>query len=52
MSDLHLYNTLSAQKERFVPIHDGKVGMYVCGMTEYDYCHIGHARVMVSVDVI
>ena len=52
MSDLHLYNTLSAQKERFVPIHDGKVGMYVCGMTVYDYCHIGHARVMVSFDVI
>ena len=52
MSDLHLYNTLSAQKERFVPVHDGKVGMYVCGMTVYDYCHIGHARVMVSFDVI
>lgn len=52
MSNLHLYNTLSAQKERFFPIHDGKVGMYVCGMTVYDYCHIGHARVMVSFDVI
>ncbi len=52
MSDLHLYNTLSAQKERFTPIHEGRVGMYVCGMTVYDYCHIGHARVMVSFDVI
>ncbi|WP_066804056.1 cysteine--tRNA ligase [Moraxella oblonga] len=52
MNDLHLYNTLSAQKERFTPIHAGKVGMYVCGMTVYDYCHIGHARVMVSFDVI
>lgn len=52
MSDLYLYNTLSAKKERFTPIHDGSVGMYVCGMTVYDYCHIGHARVMVSFDVI
>lgn len=52
MTNLHLYNTLSAQKEKFTPIQDGKVGMYVCGMTVYDYCHIGHARVMVSFDVI
>ncbi|UNU73670.1 cysteine--tRNA ligase [Moraxella nasovis] len=51
-NNLHLYNTLSAQKQKFTPIHAGKVGMYVCGMTVYDYCHIGHARVMVSFDVI
>lgn len=52
MTDLHLYNTLTAKKERFTPIHQGKVGMYVCGMTVYDYCHIGHARVMIGFDVI
>ncbi|ELA08341.1 cysteinyl-tRNA ligase [Moraxella macacae 0408225] len=52
MSDLHLYDTLTAKKRPFTPIEDGKVGLYVCGMTVYDYCHIGHARVMVSFDVI
>lgn len=52
MSQLHLYNTLTAQKQPFTPITAGKVGLYVCGMTVYDYCHIGHARVMVSFDVI
>ncbi|MCU7939002.1 MAG: cysteine--tRNA ligase [gamma proteobacterium symbiont of Bathyaustriella thionipta] len=49
---LHIQNTLSGQKERFTPIHPGKVNMYVCGMTVYDYCHIGHARVLVVFDVI
>lgn len=49
---LHLYDTLSAQKKKFTPIKPMQVGMYVCGMTVYDYCHIGHARVMVSFDVI
>ncbi|TWV84818.1 cysteine--tRNA ligase [Moraxella sp. VT-16-12] len=49
---LHLYDTLTAQKRPFTPIHEGKVGIYVCGMTVYDYCHIGHARVMVGFDVI
>lgn len=52
MTDLQLYNTLTAQKQRFVPICAGKVGMYVCGMTVYDYCHIGHARVMIGFDVV
>lgn len=52
MNNLHLYNTMTAQKQPFMPIEQGKVGMYVCGMTVYDYCHIGHARVMVSFDVI
>jgi len=49
---LHVQNTLSGKKELFTPIHPGKVSMYVCGMTVYDYCHIGHARVLVVFDVI
>jgi len=49
---LKIYNTLSKQKETFHPISPDKVGMYVCGMTVYDYCHMGHARVLVMFDVI
>jgi cysteinyl-tRNA synthetase len=49
---LKIYNTLSKQKEVFQPIDPNKVGMYVCGMTVYDYCHMGHARVLVMFDVI
>ena len=49
---LKIYNSLSGQKEVFTPIEPGKINMYVCGMTVYDYCHIGHARVMVGFDVI
>ncbi len=49
---LKIYNTLSRKKEEFVPIHPGKVGMYVCGPTVYDHCHIGHARGYVSMDII
>ncbi|MEK7989709.1 MAG: cysteine--tRNA ligase [Thiotrichaceae bacterium] len=49
---LSIYNSLHNQKEIFKPIHEGKVNMYVCGMTVYDYCHIGHARVMVVFDTI
>jgi cysteinyl-tRNA synthetase len=49
---LRLYNTLSRTKEDFVPIEPGRVRMYVCGMTVYDYCHVGHARVMVVFDVV
>ncbi len=49
---LEIYNTLTRQKETLVPIEPGKVRMYVCGMTVYDYCHLGHARVMVAFDVI
>lgn len=52
MSDLHIFNTLRRKKERFNPIVEGKVGLYVCGMTVYDFCHIGHARVMVVFDVV
>lgn len=49
---LHVYNSLTNRKEPFSPLNPGKVGMYVCGVTVYDYCHIGHARVMVVFDVI
>ncbi len=48
---LKIYNTLARDKQEFVPIVPGKVGMYVCGMTVYDYCHIGHARVLVVFDM-
>ena len=49
---LNLYNTLARRKEVFTPIEPGKVRMYVCGMTVYDYCHLGHARVLVVFDMI
>lgn len=49
---LQIFNSLSRQKEAFQPIVPGQVRMYVCGMTVYDYCHIGHARVMVVFDVV
>jgi len=49
---LQLHNTLTNSKVPFTPIEPGKIRLYVCGMTVYDYCHIGHARVMVSFDVI
>ncbi|MEH6648437.1 MAG: cysteine--tRNA ligase [Motiliproteus sp.] len=49
---LQIYNTLTRQKEVFTPIEPGKIRMYVCGMTVYDYCHLGHARVLVAFDVI
>jgi cysteinyl-tRNA synthetase len=48
---LKIYNTLTRDKQEFVPIETGKVRMYVCGMTVYDYCHLGHARVMVVFDL-
>jgi cysteinyl-tRNA synthetase len=51
-SNLSIYNTLTRRKERFVPIEPGKVKMYVCGLTTYDYAHIGHARMLVAFDVI
>ena len=49
---LTVYNTLTRQKEEFKPIEPGKVCMYVCGMTVYDLCHIGHARMLTAFDVI
>ncbi|MFU2048345.1 cysteine--tRNA ligase [Avibacterium gallinarum] len=49
---LKIFNTLSREKEVFTPIHPNKVGMYVCGVTVYDLCHIGHGRTFVCFDVI
>lgn len=49
---IHIYNSLTRKKEPFTPITPGKVRMYVCGMTVYDYCHLGHARVMVAFDMV
>ncbi len=50
--DIKLYNTMTRRKQPLVPLEPGKVRMYVCGMTVYDYCHLGHARVMVAFDVV
>lgn len=52
MDSLQIYNSLTRSKQVFKPIEPGKVRMYVCGMTIYDYCHIGHARMMMSFDVV
>ncbi|MBI2340388.1 MAG: cysteine--tRNA ligase [Deltaproteobacteria bacterium] len=49
---LSIYNTLTRRKELFQPLNSPKVGMYVCGVTVYDYCHLGHARALVNFDVI
>jgi cysteinyl-tRNA synthetase len=49
---LRIFNTLSKELERFVPLKDGHVSMYVCGMTVYDFCHIGHARSMIAFDLV
>ena len=49
---LKIYNSLSREKQVFVPIEPGQVRMYVCGMTVYDYCHVGHARVLVVFDAV
>ena len=50
--DLYLHNTLTRTKEKFVPLHPGRVGMYVCGPTVYDFAHIGNARPVVVFDVL
>ena len=49
---LRVYNTLAREKQDFVPIRPGEVRMYVCGMTVYDYCHLGHARVLIVFDMV
>ncbi len=49
---LQIHNTITRKKEDFVPITPGEIGMYVCGVTVYDLCHIGHARTFVSFDMI
>ena len=50
--DLHIYNTLSRQKEAFTPILPTHVGMYVCGPTVYDYPHVGNARPLIVFDLL
>ena len=49
---IKFYNSLTNQKEEFIPIRPGEVGMYVCGMTVYDNCHLGHARAMMAFDIL
>jgi len=49
---LKIYNSLAREKQEFVPIEAGQVGMYVCGVTVYDYCHLGHARFLIAFDVV
>ncbi len=49
---LRIYNSLARNKQDFVPLNPGKVRMYVCGITVYDYCHLGHARMMLAFDVV
>ena len=49
---IKFYNSLTNQKEDFVPIREGEIGMYVCGMTVYDNCHLGHARAMMAFDIL
>jgi len=49
---IRLYNTATRRKEEFKPVQEGKVGIYVCGVTVYDLCHIGHARSYIVFDVL
>ena len=49
---LRIHNSLAREKQEFIPIQPGKVKMYVCGMTVYDYCHLGHARMLVVFDMV
>ena len=49
---LRIYNTLTRALEHFSPLEPGHVRMYVCGMTVYDLCHLGHARSMIAFDVV
>jgi len=49
---LRVYNSLAREIQEFVPLRPGEVRMYVCGMTVYDYCHIGHARMLIAFDMV
>ncbi|WP_300926860.1 class I tRNA ligase family protein, partial [uncultured Desulfovibrio sp.] len=49
---MQLYNTLGRRKEEFIPVRPGKAHIYVCGITSYDYCHIGHARSAIVFDIL
>lgn len=50
--ELRVYNSMTQQKELLVPLVEGKVGMYVCGITAYDFSHLGHARAAVAFDLL
>ena len=49
---MKIYNSFTQAKEEFVPRETGKVGIYVCGITTYDYLHLGHARMLVAFDIV
>ena len=51
-SPISIYNTLSRRKEPLVPLEEGHVKLYVCGITSYDYCHSGHARSVLVFDMV
>ena len=51
-NDLTIYNSLTRRKETFVPLHEGRVGMYVCGPTVYGDGHLGHARPAITFDIL
>jgi cysteinyl-tRNA synthetase len=50
--NLHIYNTLTRKKEQFIPLHEDRVGMYVCGPTVYSDVHLGNCRTFISFDLI
>src|SRR5262245_36977296 len=52
MHPLRIHNSLTGTKEEFVPLHAGRIGIYVCGITVYDYCHIGHGRMLTVFDMV
>ena len=52
MQTLRIHNSLTGTKEEFVPLHPGRIGIYVCGITVYDYCHIGHGRMLTVFDMV
>ena len=52
IKNLNFFNTLSSKKEKFIPINNNKIGMYVCGPTVYDFPHIGNARPLVVFDIL
>ena len=49
---LQIHNSLTGRKETFQPIRPGEIRMYVCGITVYDYCHLGHARMLIVFEVV
>jgi len=49
---LRIFNTLNNKKEKFIPVNANKVNMYVCGITPYDFCHLGHGRTFIFFDIV